>query len=90
MFKRNYEKMTNEELRSLAQKHGLVGFMEKAIVFTEDRKIDTDFVVNRKEVIEQLSQRDNRNFTFWTFVVAVVSLIVIAEPLFEGYFKNKL
>ena len=68
--------MTDEELKEYARKNNLRGFMEEAIVLTDDRKLDTDFMINRKDVINQLLQRDNRNISFWSAIIAVLGAII--------------
>ena len=72
----DYWKMSDKELEQLARKYNLRGFLEETIVLTDDRKVGTDFVINRRDVIEQLSQRDNRNIAFWSAVVAVLGAII--------------
>lgn len=75
MFK-DYWKMSDKELEELARKYNLRHFLEETLVLTSNRKVDTDFVINRKLVIEQLLQRDNRNIAFWSAVVAVLGAII--------------
>lgn len=83
MFK-NYWKMTNKELEVSARKYNLRRFLEETIVLTDDRKVGTDFVINRRDVIEQLSQRDNRNIAFWSAVVAVIGAVI---SLLANFYK---
>ena len=73
---KNYWKMDDKKLREQAQKHNLRGFMEETFTLTKDRKFDTDFVINRRDVIEQLLQKDNRNIAFWSAVVAVLGAVI--------------
>lgn len=73
MFK-NYWKISNKELEELARKYNLQHFLEEALI---SRDINNpDFVINRKYVIDQLLQRDNRNIAFWSAVVAVLGAII--------------
>lgn len=73
---RDYWKMSDKELEQLARKYNLRGFLEETFVLTDDRKVGTDFVINRKDVIEQLSQRDNRNIAFWSAIISILGAIV--------------
>lgn len=73
---KDYWKMSDEELEQLARKRNLRGFFEKTFVLTNDREMDTGFVINRRDVIEQLSQRDNRNIAFWSAIVAVLGAVI--------------
>lgn len=75
MFK-DYWKMPDEELERLARKYNLRGFLQETMVLTNDRKFGTDWVINRKEVIEQLLQRDNRNIAFYSAIVAILGAII--------------
>lgn len=75
MFK-NFWKMSDGELKKLAKKHNLRHFLEEDIVFTENRKVDTDFVINRKDIIEQLLQRDNRNIASRSTCASVLGAVV--------------
>ena len=68
MFK-DYWKMSDKELEELARKYNLQHFLEEALISRD--KNNPDFLINRKYVIEQLSQRDNRNIAFCSAVVAV-------------------
>ncbi len=71
---RDYWKMSDKELEKLARKYNLRGFLEQSPI---SRDADNpDFVINRRDVIEQLSQRDNRNIAFWSAVVAVLGAII--------------
>ena len=73
---RDYWKMSDKDLEQLARKNNLRGFLEETTVLTDDRKVDTDFIINRRDVIEQLLQRDNRNIAFWSAIVAVLGAII--------------
>jgi hypothetical protein len=73
---KNYWKMTDEQLKECARKNNLRGFMEETIVLTNERKLDTDFVINRRDVIEQLAQKDNRNIAMWSAIIAVLGAII--------------
>ena len=75
MFK-NYWKMNYVKLKEYARKNNLRSFMEETIVLTKNRKIDTDFVINRRCVIDQLLQRDNRDMAFWSAIIAVLGAII--------------
>ena len=75
MFK-DYEKMSNEELEKLGRKYHLQGVLEEGSVLTEDRKIISDFVVNRRNVIEQLSQRDTRKIAYHSLILSVVAILI--------------
>lgn len=74
---RDYWKMSDEELRQLARKHNLRSFLQETKILTDDRKFDTDWIINRKEVIEQLSQRDNRIIAFWSAAIAVLGTMIL-------------
>ena len=73
MFK-DYWKMSDKELEKVARKYNLQHFLEQALLSRDDG--NPDFVINRKYVIEQLLQRDNRNIAFWSAVVAVFGAII--------------
>jgi len=73
MFK-DYWKISDKELEGLARKHNLQHFLEEAPISRD--KNNPDFVINRKYVIDQLLQRDNRNIAFWSAVVAVLGAII--------------
>ena len=73
MFK-DYWKMSDKELERVARKYHLQHFLEQALISRDDG--NPDFVINRKYVIEQLLQRDNRNIAFWSAVVAVFGAII--------------
>lgn len=75
MFK-DYWKISDKELEQLSRKYNLRGFLQEMIVFTDDRKVGTDFVINRRDVIEQLLQRDNRNIAFGSAIVAVLGAMI--------------
>lgn len=79
---KNYWDMTDQQLRELAQKYNLRGFMKETFVLTTDRKFDTDFKIDRREVIDQLLQRDNQNLVFWSIIISVASLIISVTPFF--------
>lgn len=81
MYK-NYWRMPDKELERLARKYNLRGFLEETAVLTNDRKIGTDFAINRRDIIEQLLQRDNRNIAFWSAIVAVLGAAI---SLFANY-----
>ena len=72
MFK-EYWKTSDKELEVLARKYNLQHFLEPTISRNPD---NTEFAINRKYVIEQLLQRDNRNIAFWSAVVAVFGAII--------------
>ena len=72
MFVKNYWKMSNEELEGLARKYNLQYFLEPTI----SRLNKPEFLINRKYVIEQLSQIDNRNIAFWAAVISVIGAII--------------
>jgi len=72
MFK-DYWKMSNKELETLARKYNLQHFLEPTI--SRDPN-NPEFAINRKYVTEQLLQRDNRNIAFWSAVVAVFGAII--------------
>ena len=73
---RNYWKMSNNKLEKLARKHNLQHFLKEETILTKDRKTDTDFVIDRKEVIEQLLQQDNRNIAFCSACVSILGAII--------------
>ena len=75
MFK-DYWKMSDDELKRLAGKYNLRGFLEETLVLTDDRKIVNDFLINRKDVIDQLSQRDARNTARHSMVVSTVAVLI--------------
>jgi len=72
MFK-DYWKTSDKELEVLARKYNLQHFLEPTISRNPD---NPEFAINRKYVIEQLLQRDNRNIAFWSAVVAVFGAII--------------
>jgi len=72
MFK-DYWKMSDKELEEVARKYNLQHFLEEAFV---TGTIERDFVVNRKYIIEQLLQRDNRNIALGSAIVAVFGAII--------------
>ena len=73
MFK-NYWKMSNKELEVLARKYNLQYFLEEAPISRNQG--NPDFVINRKYIIDQLVQKDNRNIAFWAAVVSVIGAII--------------
>ncbi len=73
MFK-DYWKMSDKELEKMARKYNLQHFLEKALIGRDGNK--PNFVINRKCVIEQLLQRDNRSITFWFAIVSVLGAVV--------------
>ena len=75
MFK-NYRKMSDKQLIEQAHRYHLRGFMEETLIITKGRKFDTDFVINRRDVIDQLLQKDNRNIAFGSAIVAVLGAII--------------
>ena len=84
MFK-NYWKMSNEELEKLARKYKLRRFLEETLVLTDDRKVDTDFVINRRDIINQLLQKDNQKIAFWSAIVAVFGAVI---SLFANFLRK--
>ncbi|OGY39131.1 MAG: hypothetical protein A2418_03060 [Candidatus Brennerbacteria bacterium RIFOXYC1_FULL_41_11] len=78
MFK-DYWTMTDSQLEGLARRYNLQHFLEEALVSRDDGPL---FVINRKKIIDQLSQRDNRNISFWSAVVSVVAAIVSLASVF--------
>ncbi len=67
--------MSDKELEQVARKYNLREFLEKTLVLTDDGKLDADFIINRKEVIEQLSRRDNRQIALWAAAIAILALL---------------
>lgn len=86
MFK-NYWKMSDNKLEKLARKHNFQHFLKEEIILTENRNFDTDFVLNRKEVIEQLLQRDNQIIAFWS---ACISILGATISLFANTIKLQI
>jgi hypothetical protein len=78
---KNYWDMTDQQLRELARKYNLREFMKETFVLTKDRKIETDFEIDRRDVINQFLQRDNRNLVFWSIIISVASLIISLTSL---------
>jgi hypothetical protein len=72
MFK-DYWKISDKELETLARKYNLQHFLEPTISRNPN---NPEFAINRKYVIEQLLQRDNRNIAFWSAIVAVFGAII--------------
>lgn len=66
--------MSDKKLEEQARKYHLQNFLEQSLLSRGDG--DTDFIINRKHVIEQLSQRDNKNIALWSAVIAVFGAII--------------
>jgi hypothetical protein len=77
--------MSDEELKELGRKYHLRGFIEEGLVLTDDRKIVNDFVINRKDVIDQLSQRDTRRIAYYSMILSVI--LSVATILISLIFK---
>jgi len=71
---KDYWKMTNKELEILARKYNLQHFLEQIMLSRNPN--NPEFEVNRKYVIEQLLQRDNRNIALWSAIVAVFGAVI--------------
>ncbi len=71
---RNYWKISDEKLEKLAQEHHLQGFLEKSGLHRDEN--NPHFVVNRKYVIDQLLQKDNRNIAFCAAIVSIIGAII--------------
>lgn len=71
---RDYSKASDLELRDLARRRNLREVMEEKMVLTDERRFVNDYALNRREVIKQLSERDNRIMTLWILVIGVLSL----------------
>ena len=81
---RNYWKMSDKQLEKQAWKYHLRGFMKETLVLTDDRKLGTDFIINRRDIINQLTQKDNRNITIWSAIVAVLGATI---SLFANFLR---
>ena len=87
MFK-DYWKMKDEELERLARKYNLRGFLELSEIQRGD---EATFKINRKEVIEQLLQRDKISIAFWSAIVAIiVSVLGVIIPVWFNLSPNLL
>ena len=80
--------MSDEELEKLARKYKLRGFLEETYILTNDRKTDTDLVINRRSVINQLLQRESRNVTFLSVIFAAVSVLGAIISLFANFLRK--
>ena len=66
--------MSDKELEELARKYNLQHFLEQSLL--SRNADDPDFVINRRDVIGQLSQRDNQNIAFWSAIIAVLGAAI--------------
>jgi hypothetical protein len=73
---RDYWKMSDGELKKLARRYHMQGFLEEKFVLTDDRKFESDFVINRRDVIDQLSQRDTKVLAYNALVLSIIAILV--------------